>query len=258
MKLVRFADPNSSNPTWGELEGDMIHATSFSGAEMSSWTRTGQSFAASSVTMLVPANPSKIVCVGRNYAAHAAELGNEVLKEPGLFLKAPNTLTTTGDTVPYPNFSESFHFEGELGLVISKRANKISRDQALEHILGYTCALDLTARDKQKTDLQWFRAKSSDKFLPLGPHLETDIGDVTNVRVQTRVNGTTRQDGSTALMLFPIATVLEYVSQFMTLEPGDVVITGTPEGVGALEVGDQVEVEVSGIGVLRANVGPKA
>ena len=258
MKLVRFADPHSSNPTWGELESETVHAIAFSGAEMKSWTRTGLSFAASSVTMLVPASPSKIVCVGRNYAAHAAELGNEVLKEPGLFLKAPNTLAVSGDTVAYPNFSESFHFEGELGLVISKRASKISRENALEHILGFTCALDLTARDKQKTDLQWFRAKSSDKFLPLGPHLETDIGDVTNVRVQTRVNGTTRQDGNTALMLFPIATVLEYVSQFMTLEPGDVVITGTPEGVGALEVGDKIEIEVAGIGVLTTNIGPKA
>jgi 2-keto-4-pentenoate hydratase/2-oxohepta-3-ene-1,7-dioic acid hydratase in catechol pathway len=257
VKLVRFTNPSTSSPSWGELEADLVHQIAF-GNDMSGWSRTGQSFAASNVAWLVPAAPSKIVCVGRNYAAHAAELGNEVLKEPGLFLKAPNTLTTSGDTVAYPGFSDSFHFEGELGLVISKRASKISCENALEHILGYSCALDLTARDKQKTDLQWFRAKSSDKFLPFGPHLETDIGDVTNVRVQTRVNGLTRQDGSTSLMLFPVAIVLEYVSQFMTLEAGDVVITGTPEGVGALAVGDQIEVEVAGVGVLKTSIGPKA
>ena len=255
MKLVRFQAGESVH--WGELEGETVHAIAFSGADLSSFSRTGQSFSRSSVSLLVPAAPSKIVCVGRNYAAHAAELGNEVLKEPGLFLKAPNTLAVSGDTVPYPSFSESFHFEGELGLVIQKRASKIKREDALSYILGYSCALDLTARDRQKTDLQWFRAKSADKFLPFGPHLETDIGDVTNVRVQTRINGQTRQDGNTSLMIFPIATVLEYVTAFMTLEPGDVVITGTPEGVGPLEVGDHVEVEVAGVGVLTATIGAK-
>ena len=256
MKLVRF--DAGSGAQWGELEGDTVHTIAFSGADLTAWSRTGASAPRSGVTMLVPAAPTKIVCVGRNYAAHAAELGNEVLKEPGLFLKGANTLTVSGDTVPYPVFSDSFHFEGELGLVIGKRASKISRDHALEHVLGYSCALDLTARDRQKTDLQWFRAKSADKFLPFGPHLETDIGDVTGVRVQTRVNGQTRQDGNTGLMIFPIATVLEYVTAFMTLEPGDIVITGTPEGVGPLEVGDHVEVEVAGIGVLETRVGPKA
>lgn len=250
MKLVRF-NVGSNPPQWGELEGETVYALT-----LSSLRRTGLSWARSSVKLLVPAEPSKIVCVGRNYVAHAQELGNDVPTEPGLFLKAPNTLTVSGDTVNYPSWSENFNFEGELGLVIKKRASKISRDKALEYVLGYTCALDLTARDRQKTDLQWFRAKSADKFLPFGPWLETKL-DPADVRVQTRVNAQTRQDGRTSLMIFSVPVVLEYVTQFVTLEAGDVVITGTPEGVGPLQPGDSVEVEVDGIGVLETKIGPK-
>lgn len=250
MKLVRF-NVGSNPPQWGELEGETVYALT-----LSSLRRTGLSWARSSVKLLVPAEPSKIVCVGRNYVAHAQELGNDMPTEPGLFLKAPNTLTVSGDTVNYPSWSENFNFEGELGLVIKKRASKISRDKALEYVLGYTCALDLTARDRQKTDLQWFRAKSADKFLPFGPWLETKL-DPADVRVQTRVNAQTRQDGRTSLMIFSVPVVLEYVTQFVTLEAGDVVITGTPEGVGPLQPGDSVEVEVDGIGVLETKIGPK-
>lgn len=250
MKLVRFHF-GSNPPQWGELEGDTVYAVT-----LSSLRRTGLSWSRLSVKFLVPAEPTKIVCVGRNYVAHAQELGNDVPTEPGLFLKAPNTLTVSGDTVNYPSWSENFNFEGELGLVIKKRASKIHRDEALKHVLGYTCALDLTARDRQKTDLQWFRAKSADKFLPFGPWLETKL-DPSDVRVQTRVNGETRQDGRSSLMIFSVPVVLEYITQFVTLEAGDVVITGTPEGVGPLQPGDQVEVEVDGIGVLETRIGPK-
>jgi 2-keto-4-pentenoate hydratase/2-oxohepta-3-ene-1,7-dioic acid hydratase in catechol pathway len=175
-----------------------------------------------------------------------------------LFLKGPNTLSVTGSTVAYPSWTESLHFEGELGLVIRKRAHKLMRANALEHVLGYACAIDLTARDRQKTDLQWFRAKSADGFLPFGPVLETRL-DPSDLRLQTRVNGQVRQDGRTSLMIFPVPVVLEYVTQFMTLEPGDIVITGTPEGVGALEAGDHIEVEIEGIAdVLHVQIGPKA
>ncbi len=250
MKLVRFT-VGSNPPQWGELDGETVYALT-----ISSLRRTGLSWSRTSVKLLVPAEPTKIVCVGRNYVAHAQELGNDVPTEPGLFLKAPNTLTVSGDTVNYPSWSENFNFEGELGLVIKKRASKITREDALKHVLGYTCALDLTARDRQKTDLQWFRAKSSDKFLPLGPWLETKL-DPTDVRVQTRINGETRQDGRTSLMIFSVPIVLEYITQFVTLEAGDVVITGTPEGVGPLAPGDKVEVEVEGIGVLETKIGPK-
>jgi 2-keto-4-pentenoate hydratase/2-oxohepta-3-ene-1,7-dioic acid hydratase in catechol pathway len=252
MKLVRF-EVGSHPPQWGELDGDTIFAVT-----LSSLRRTGLSWSRSSVRLLVPAEPTKVVCVGRNYVAHAQELGNEPPKEPGLFLKGPNTLSVTGSTVAYPSWTESLHFEGELGLVMKKRAHKLTRANALEHVLGFACAIDLTARDRQKTDLQWFRAKSADGFLPFGPVLETRL-DPSDLRLQTRVNGQVRQDGRTSLMIFPVPVVLEYVTQFMTLEPGDIVITGTPEGVGALEAGDHIEVEIEGIAdVLHAQIGPKA
>ncbi len=251
MKIVRYQSENS-NIHWGILEGDSIQAVTFPNLEPN-----GDKISLSNITLLAPANPSKIVCVGRNYVAHIEELGNKLLSEPGLFFKAANALTFSGDTVPYPSWTESFHFEGELGLVIKSRACKVSYEDALSHVLGWTCALDLTARDKQKTDLQWFRAKGSDKFLPFGPHLETNL-EPQKTRVQTRVNGETRQDGTTDKMIFDVAFVIHYVSQFMTLEAGDVVITGTPEGVGELHGGDLVEVEIDGIGILTTRIGDKA
>jgi 2-keto-4-pentenoate hydratase/2-oxohepta-3-ene-1,7-dioic acid hydratase in catechol pathway len=252
MKIVRYQSEGSSGATWGILEGSEIQPVSFPNLEP-----VGEKILRSNIQLLAPAEPSKIVCVGRNYVAHIEELGNKPLAEPGLFLKAANALTFSGDTVPYPSWTESFHFEGELGLVMKSRASKVSYEDALSHVLGWTCALDLTARDKQKTDLQWFRAKGSDKFLPFGPHLETNL-EPQKTRVQTRVNGETRQDGTTDKMIFDVAFVIHYVSQFMTLEPGDVVITGTPEGVGELQPGDLVEVEIDGIGMLKARIGEKA
>jgi 2-keto-4-pentenoate hydratase/2-oxohepta-3-ene-1,7-dioic acid hydratase in catechol pathway len=243
MKIVRYQSEDS-NINWGILEGDTIQPVRFPNLE-----HHGSKVSLSSVKLLAPANPSKIVCVGRNYVAHIEELGNKPLAEPGLFFKAANALTFSGDTVPYPSWTESFHFEGELGLVMKTRASKVSIEDALSH--------DLTARDKQKTDLQWFRAKGSDKFLPFGPHLETNL-EPQKTRVQTRVNGETRQDGTTDKMIFDVAFVIHYVSQFMTLEPGDVVITGTPEGVGELHAGDLVEVEVDGIGILTTRIGERA
>jgi 2-keto-4-pentenoate hydratase/2-oxohepta-3-ene-1,7-dioic acid hydratase in catechol pathway len=250
MKIVRYQTEDSID--WGILEGESIQPVTFPNLEQS-----GAKISLLSVKLLAPANPSKIVCVGRNYVAHIEELGNKPLSEPGLFFKAANALTFSGDTVPYPSWTDSFHFEGELGLVMKSRASKVSYEDALSHVLGWTCALDLTARDKQKTDLQWFRAKGSDKFLPFGPHLETNLKPQ-KTRVQTRVNGETRQDGTTDKMIFDVAFVIHYVSQFMTLEPGDVIITGTPEGVGELHAGDLVEVEIDGIGILTAKIGEKA
>lgn len=253
MRLVRFvARAYSPIPQWGVLEGQTVFATSGPGL-----TRSGASWRASAVEMLVPATPSKIVCVGKNYAAHAAEMGGEVPPEPGLFLKGPNALARHRDTVPYPKWSESFHYEGELAVVVGKRMRRVREQDALAHVLGYLPALDLTARDKQKTDLQWFRAKAADAFCPLGPWVETQL-DPTDARVTTRVNGETRQDASTATMVYPVARVLAYVSEFVTLEPGDVLLTGTPEGVGPLVPGDRVEVEVAGAGVLETTIGDPA
>ncbi len=253
MQLVRFTPPREQQIMWGELEGKTVHAIT-----LSSLKRTGLTWPLSSVTMLVPAAPTKIVCVGRNYADHIKELGNlqnDLPTEPGLFLKGPNTLVVHNETVPYPSWSNNFHFEGELGLVMKSRAQKVKAADALNHVLGYTCAIDLTARDKQKADLQWFRAKGSDKFLPFGPHLETNL-DPSHLHLQTRVNGETKQDGNTSNMIFPVADVIAYVSEFMTLEPGDIIITGTPEGVGPLKTGDEVTVEIEGIGRLSTKIGP--
>ncbi|MEW6422573.1 MAG: fumarylacetoacetate hydrolase family protein, partial [Deinococcota bacterium] len=150
--------------------------------------------------------------------------------------------------------TQNFHYEGELALVMGQRARDLKPDTALAAVLGYTCALDLTARDLQKQDLQWFRAKAADRFCPLGPWLATDF-DPTDVRVQTRVNGETRQDGRTSHMIFDVVQILTYITRYVTLEPGDVVLTGTPEGVGALHRGDTVEVEVEGIGTLVTHIG---
>ncbi|SEJ62359.1 2-keto-4-pentenoate hydratase/2-oxohepta-3-ene-1,7-dioic acid hydratase (catechol pathway) [Deinococcus reticulitermitis] len=250
MKLVRFQ--HQGRPQWGQLEGQTVHVTG-------AWSaaRTGETLALGDVSLLAPAEPSKIVCVGRNYLDHIRELGNDtgdLPAEPGIFLKGPNALAEPGGMVTRPDWTDSFHFEGELALVIGQRCRDLKPDVALAAVLGYTCGLDLTARDRQKTDLQWFRAKAADRFCPLGPWLETDF-DPTDVRVQTRVNGEVRQDGRTSHMIFDVVQILTYVTRFVTLEPGDVVLTGTPEGVGPLESGDTVEVEVEGIGVLTTPIG---
>jgi 2-keto-4-pentenoate hydratase/2-oxohepta-3-ene-1,7-dioic acid hydratase in catechol pathway len=250
MRLVRIQHGNA--PRWGQIEGDTVHLTRGMGGE-----RTGETLPLSGATLLAPAEPTKIVCVGRNYLDHIRELGNDtgdLPAEPGLFLKGPNALAEPDGTVEYPAWTQNFHFEGELALVIGQRARNLRPDEALAAVLGYTCGLDLTARDLQKTDLQWFRAKAADRFCPLGPWLETDL-DPTDLRVQTRVNGETRQDGRTGHMIFDVVQILTYLTRYVTLEPGDVVLTGTPEGVGPLGKGDTVEVEVEGVGVLTTRIG---
>ncbi|MPY65673.1 fumarylacetoacetate hydrolase family protein [Deinococcus sp. SDU3-2] len=250
MRLVRIEYGGA--PQWGQVAGDTVHLTRGMGGE-----RTGETAPLSGTRLLAPAEPSKIVCVGRNYVNHIKELGNdtgELPKEPGIFLKGPNALAAEGETVAYPEWTENFHFEGELALVIGQQARDLTPENALEHVAGYTCGLDLTARDRQKTDLQWFRAKAADRFCPLGPWLETAL-DPSDVRVVTRVNGETRQDGRTSHMIFDVPTILTYLTRYVTLEPGDVVLTGTPEGVGPLSRGDAVEVEVEGVGVLTTRIG---
>jgi len=247
MKIVRFG-----RGTWGVLDGEAVRATRGPGGRP-----TGRVFGLSEVRLLPPAAPTKIVCVGRNYKRHAQEVGEEVPREPGLFLKAPNALASPGAEIPYPRFTQLFYYEGELAVVIGRKMRNVPQGEALAHVLGYTCALDFTARDVQKTDLQWIRAKSADGFLPLGPWIETEVAPH-SLQLRTRVNGELRQDGNTANMIFPVAEVLAYVSAFMTLVPGDVVLTGTPEGVGELHPGDEVEVAVDGIGSLQARIVEKA
>lgn len=198
--------------------------------------------------------PSKIVCVGRNYAEHAAELGNDVPKEPLLFLKAPSALIHSGDEIVIPEFSQQVEHEGELAVIIGDVCKDLPEDADVsEYIRGYTCLNDVTARDLQKSDVQFTRAKSFDTFCPIGPHIETEL-DVTDLRVVTRVNGDVKQDGRTSQMVFPVEFLIRYISQMMTLLPGDVIATGTPSGVSKLSSGDVCEVEIEGIGTLTNGV----
>src|SRR5690606_17396913 len=233
MRLVRYR--SYDGVSWGTVEGGMVRRlTSMTGRP------DGTEVSISDVTLLPPCEPSVIVCVGRNYAAHIRELGHmpfngDLTTEPGLVLKGLNTLSGPGDDIPYPSWTQDLQYEGELAVVIGQRMRNVSAEEALDHVLGYTCAVDVTARDKQRTDLQWVRAKSADGFCPVGPWLETDV-DPRDVGLRTVVNGQVRQEARTSDMIFPVAEVLSYVSRFMTLNPGDLVLTGTPEGVGRLEV----------------------
>ena len=195
--------------------------------------------------------PSKIVCVGRNYAEHAAELGNEVPKEPLLFLKAPSAFIHSGEAIVIPHQSQQVEHEGELAVVISKTCKDLTdAGDWCEYVLGFTCLNDVTARDLQRKDVQFTRAKSFDTFCPIGPHVETEL-DVSDIRVETRVNGVVKQSGRTSQMVFPVDFLIRYISRQMTLNAGDVIATGTPSGVSKLQNGDVCEVEIEGIGTLR-------
>jgi 2-keto-4-pentenoate hydratase/2-oxohepta-3-ene-1,7-dioic acid hydratase in catechol pathway len=211
---------------------------------------TGEMVPLDDVHLLAPVLPSKLVCVGKNYAAHAAEFGMEVPEEPLLFLKPSTAVIGPNDPIPLLSISRRVDYEGELAVVIGRIARDVRAEDAFKYILGYTCANDVTLRDLQKTDDQWARAKGFDGSCPIGPWIETDL-DPTDAVVRTRVNGEIRQQVSTVDMVFGVATLLEHITTFMTMLPGDALLTGTPEGVGPLADGDVVEVEVEGVGILR-------
>ena len=206
-------------------------------------------------SLLPPVQPSKIVCVGRNYRDHAAELGNEVPTEPLLFFTPPSSLLPPGGTILRPKASERTDYEGELGVVIARRCHKLaSGEDPRPYILGYTCVNDFTARDLQTKDGQWTRAKGFDTFCPAGPLVTDGLDPWAGVQVETRVNGEVRQSGNTRDFIFPLDVILRYISQIMTLEPGDLIATGTPKGVGPVVAGDNIEVSIEGIGELRNSV----
>lgn len=257
MKICRFVPRNTASapsPRYGLIEGDNV--IEVSGLPGEKWTRGSHSSRLADVRLLAPAEPSKIVCVGRNYAAHAAELGNEVPKEPLIFLKPPSSIVGPGEPVVLTKFSQQVEHEGELTLIIGRRCSHLrDSDDALSFLLGYTCLNDVTARDLQKIDVQFTRAKGFDTFCPVGPHIETDL-DPATLHVETRVNGALRQSGNTSLMIYPVPFLIRWISRMMTLLPGDLIATGTPSGVGPLVAGDTVEVSVSGVGVLRNPVHP--
>lgn len=222
-----------------------------------------QSAALDTLTLLVPVRPSKIVCVGRNYRDHAAELGNDVPSEPLIFLKPPSSLLAPGGVIEIPAISKRVDFEGELGIVIGRRCRNFQPgEDAGSYIRGYVLVNDVTARDLQKSDPQWTRGKGFDTFCPVGPVVSDEIDPIGgSVTVTSKLNGELRQQGSTTDFLFAIPELLRFVSSIMTLEPGDLIPTGTPAGVGAMQSGDTVEVAIDGLGVLRnrtAEAGTKA
>src|ERR1700692_4572560 len=203
-------------------------------------------------SLLAPVRPSKIVCVGRNYREHAAELHHEVPTEPLLFFKPPSSLLAPGGTIRRPKLSQRVDYEGELGVVIGRKCFKLGADEDVRpYILGYTCVNDVTARDLQNKDDQWARAKGFDTFCPVGPVVTDEIDPWAGVGVQTRVNGAVRQDGNTTDFIFPLDVIIRFVTLFMTLMPGDLIATGTPEGVSPVQAGDVIEVTVEGIGTLK-------
>lgn len=260
MKLYRFSTDSSERPTatagphiyYGMLEGEVIRA-------LSGWPSGEHAFTnavhnVDQVRLLPPCVPSKIVCVGRNYLEHARELQNEVPAEPLIFLKPPSAAITTGYDIVYPPQSQRVDHEGEIGIVIGRRCRRLGpAEDVAPYIFGYTCVNDITARDLQKKDGQWTRAKGFDTFCSFGPVIATDV-DPTQLEVRTSVNGELRQCGHVSQMIFSIDVVVRFISQVMTLEPGDLIATGTPAGIGPIQPGDTVEVAIEGIGVLRNTV----
>src|SRR5688572_2683011 len=251
MRLLRFRHGDRIATGVAETGDDTVRV--LAGTFFEAPLPTGEELALDDVFLLAPVLPSKLVCVGKNYAAHAAEFGGQVPEEPLLFLKPSTAVIGPGDPIALLPISRRVDYEGELGVVIGRLARGVRAEEAYRYILGYTCANDVTLRDLQKTDDQWARAKGFDGSAPLGPWIETDL-DPNDAIVRTSLNGEIRQQASTAEMVFGVATLIEYITEFMTLLPGDVVLTGTPEGVGKLTDGDVVEVEVEGVGVLRNEV----
>ncbi len=254
MKFCRYisnAVPSSdaASAFYGIRDGD--HVQQISAPPWTEWIQTQHSAPLAAVKLLAPVEPRKIVCVGRNYSAHAAELGNDVPKDPMIFLKPSTSIVGPSQAIVLPKYSQRVEHEAELGLVIGRRCSQLTdQDDALSYVLGYTCVNDVTARDLQKSDVQFTRAKGFDTFCPVGPHIETELSP-DDLVVEGLVNGQTRQSGNTSQMVFSPAFLVRWISRMMTLEPGDLIATGTPSGVGPLVASDVVEVHIAGIGVLR-------
>lgn len=246
MRFVRFQQKDESprfgwlhEEKIGEIEGDLFGA----------YKRLVAEIPLKEVRLLAPSVPSKIVCVGRNYVEHARELGNEVPKMPLIFLKPPSSVIASGGTILLPPQSSQVEHEAELVAIVGKRGRNVTAESARDYILGYTIGNDVTARDLQKSDGQWTRAKGFDTFCPFGPWIDTDF-DPSDALVTCRVNGQMRQLASTRDMVFSVGVLIAYISSVMTLEPGDLIFTGTPAGVSQLQAGDTVEVEIDGLGLL--------
>ncbi len=226
----------------GEILDNKVHST-----------LGGKEYSIDEVKVLPPCTPTKLVCVGLNYTDHAKELGQQIPKEPVLFLKPISSVIADGDNIIYPKQSKRVDYEAELAIVIGRRTHHVKAEKAKDHILGYTCFNDVTARDLQPVDIQWTRAKSFDTFAPIGPFITTDI-DPTNLAIKSKLNGTVKQDSNTKNMIFNAYQLVEFISDIMTLEMGDVIATGTPAGVGPMQKGDTIEIEIEKIGTLKNKV----
>lgn len=246
MRLIRY-QAGGDSPRFGWIHEDKIGPVE--GSLFEAFRRLETSLPLEQVRLLPPVEPSKIICIGRNYVAHAKEHDSEVPDLPLIFLKPPSSVIATGETIILPPQSQRVDHEAELGVVIGKRGRWIQPENALEYVLGYTIANDVTARDLQRRDGQWTRGKSFDTFCPLGPWIETEF-DPADAMVTCHVNGEMRQMASTRDMVFNVRQLIAFCSSIMTLEPGDVLLTGTPAGVGPLLPGDVVEVTIEGIGKL--------
>jgi 2-keto-4-pentenoate hydratase/2-oxohepta-3-ene-1,7-dioic acid hydratase in catechol pathway len=252
MKICRFIDPETQRARYGVIENEDVFPLlgDLTDARLSV-EDSRPAVSLSEARLLAPVTPSKIVCVGRNYKEHAAELGNQMPEEPLLFLKPPSAVIGHEDAIELPAQSSRIEHEGELGVVIGRRARFVGDEEdPLSYVLGYTCLNDVTARDLQRKDVQFTRAKSFDTFCPVGPLVVTGL-DPLDLLVETRVEGQVRQSARTSAMAFPVPFLIRYISGVMTLEPGDLIATGTPAGVGPLSEGQTVEVSVEGVGTLR-------
>ena len=251
MRIVRYQIPDTRKPKYGWLLDDKVGE--ISGNIFGRYQRMEATTPLAEVKLLAPSEPSKIVCVGRNYVEHAKELGNEVPKVPLIFMKPPSSIISNGETIFLPPQSTQVEHEAELVIVIGKRGRHVTAENARKIILGYTVGNDVTARDLQKSDGQWTRAKGFDTFCPFGPWIDTEF-DPSDAVVTCRVNGQMRQMASTRDMVFNVGVLIAYITSIMTLEPGDLIFTGTPAGVGELKDGDEVSVEIEGLGIIKNKV----
>lgn len=250
MNYVRYRVGEKVN--YGIADGEVIRVLSGDFLKPESGP-TGETFRLDGVALLAPVQPGKVVCVGVNYANHAKEMDHDLPEDPIIFIKPSTSVLAPEGEVEYPAMSQRVDYEGELAVVIGKSLKNATEDEAMAGVFGYTCANDVTARDLQKKDGQWTRGKGFDTFCPLGPWVVTDF-DPAAVNIETRLNGEVKQSSNTRYFINPIPRLLSYISQVMTLNPGDVVLTGTPEGVGPMQPGDEVVVKISGIGELHNSV----
>ncbi|NDY42758.1 fumarylacetoacetate hydrolase family protein [Dissulfurirhabdus thermomarina] len=255
MKIVRFRRPSGGPPGYGRIEGDQV--VPLAGDPFSAPADGGPPVPLDAVTLLAPCRPTKIAAVGLNYRDHAEELGMALPDEPLLFLKPPSAVIGPGAPIVIPPESRRVDHEAELAVVIGRRARRVPPEEAGAYILGYTCLNDVTARDLQHRDVQFTRAKGFDTFCPLGPHIETDL-DPSDLAVECRVNGERRQASRTRHLIHAVPELVAFISGIMTLEPGDVIATGTPSGIGPISPGDRVAVRVEGIGTLENPVAAPA